>query len=111
MEPFVVALLIAISVLGLVVLFGVWNVWYRHVHGYSFITRIRRSRSKTAILASVVEEEGRPFLLVQRSLPRLARLPPLRLCAQLRLPELTRLRHAIRRQVEREGGGDEGGRV
>ena len=57
MEPFVVALLIAISVLGLVVLFGVWNVWYRHVHGYSFITRIRRSRSKTAILASVVEEE------------------------------------------------------
>ena len=28
---------------------------------------------------SVVEEEGRPFLLVQRALPRLARLPPLRL--------------------------------
>ena len=28
---------------------------------------------------SVVEEEGRPLLLVQRSLPRLARLPPLRL--------------------------------
>ena len=28
---------------------------------------------------TVVEEEGRAFLLVQRSLPRLARLPPLRL--------------------------------
>ena len=34
---------------------GVGSAWYRHVHGYSFLTRIRRSPSKTAILAPVVE--------------------------------------------------------
>ena len=58
MEPSFIVLLTVLSVVGVVLLFGGWDLWYRHVHGYSFITRIRqRKLRKTAILASVVEEE------------------------------------------------------
>ena len=52
--------LTVVSLSGLLLLFialGVGSAWYRHVHGYSFLARIRRSPSKTAILAPVVEEE------------------------------------------------------
>ena len=53
------AVLSAIGLLlGLLLTLGVGSVWYRRVHGYSFLLRMRKSQSKTAILPSVLEEDS-----------------------------------------------------